>query len=452
VQRPAQPAETTADAGDLSGALHAVDRALALVRQVLATAPPEGCARPDAHALAQRCGTLEKAVAAATLRYARAAGKEAVPLLAAAAGTLPGSARRKIDVAERASACPPLAQALDRGDLSVDQVASLAPLAVLDASAARALLGIAPTLSVAELRDRASRIIHQRRGELAAVRSEAHLQERRYCRAWVEPSGGIRMSARLGTRDGAAVLAALRREQSHLLRLRSTQRLVAAVPGHRAVTTPTSDQLRADALVRLVTGKGSRRGLGPPELLIRVDVEALRRGALEDGETCEIAGVGPVSVTTGRSILGGALWTLLVTSGSDVRTVTRTTRVVPRKVRNALLQRDRACVVPGCGVAQDLEIDHWARDFAWGGVTALANLALVCRLHHEMKTRTGWRLVGGPGMWRWLPPKSAGDLAEEHARLSRRRGALPARAGPPSPPRGSPPSSPSPPPPPTPSG
>jgi hypothetical protein len=61
----------------------------------------------------------------------------------------------------------------------------------------------------------------------------------------------------------------------------------------------------ADALVELVT---SPRGDGPhrPRALVhlRVDLGALRRGNTSAGELCEIAGVGPVSVTTARELLG----------------------------------------------------------------------------------------------------------------------------------------------------
>jgi len=238
------------------------------------------------------------------------------------------------------------------------------------------------------------------------------------------------LDARVGPRDGAVLLAALRQEHVRIWRRRSPGQ-VDGQGGAGAAGIPTQDQLRADALVRLVTGKaagvkaetafGPGTGLGRPELLIRVDAEALRRGEVAHGELCEIAGIGPVSLDSARTVLGEALWTLLVTTGTDIRTVTSTTRAVPKKVRSALLLRDRECVVPGCGETEGLEIDHWTRDFAWDGATALGNLALECGVHHAMKTRTGWRLRGGPGRWEWLPPKSLSELAEAHAGSPRKR-------------------------------
>lgn len=407
---------------DVSSALSQVRRATALLRSAVAAAPPECLPRAAAHELAREAGALEKLAAAVTLGYARAAGKEAGLLLAAACGTAPSTARRRLDVVRRASACPALAEAFGSGQLSFDQTAVLAPLASMDADAASALLRTASDVSVTELRSEAARLIHQRRGEAAAVRSERLLHERRYCRTWVEPYGSVRLDARFGRRDGAAVLAALRHEHDRLWRSRWAHRN--GGPGRADagdVSMPTVDQIRADALVQLISGKGTARVLGPPELLVRVDAAALKRGEVATGELCEIAGVGPVSVTAARSMLGDALWTLLVTTGSDVTTVSKTTRVIPKKVRNALSFRDRQCVVPGCGATENLEIDHWTRDFAWDGATALWNLALECRIHHEMKTRTGWRLVGGPGKWQWLPPKPVDELAKEHARPLHRR-------------------------------
>lgn len=417
----------------VAGARTQIRQAVALLRRALAAAPPEQLSRAAAHELACETGALEKLAAAATVGYAHAAGKEASLLLAAACGTGPSTARRRLDVAKRAAACPPLAEAFGRGELSIDQTAVLAPLAVVDSSAAKSVIETASDLSVAELRVVAARFIHQRRGERAAVKSERQLQDRRYCRMWAEPSGGVRLDARFGRRDGAAVLAALRQEHDRMWSARwaGTKRGVTPLDGDRA-SMPTAEQIRADALVHLVAGTATGRAAGPrlgaPELLVRVDAAALRRGELAEGEMCEIAGVGPVSVHTARSVLGPALWTLLVTSGSDVKAVSKTTRVIPKRLRSALLLRDGACVVPGCGATEDLQVDHWTRDFAWDGATALWNLALECRIHHEMKTRTGWRLVGGPGKWGWLPPKPVQQLAEEHAKPLRRRARSNARA------------------------
>ena len=140
------------------------------------------------------------------------------------------------------------------------------------------------------------------------------------------------------------------------------------------------------------------------QIVLRVDAAALARGAVHDGEVCAIEGIGEVSLATARSLLPEASLTVLVRDGADIRTVSSTTRVIPRKVRAALSERDRTCVVPGCGRSEHLEIDHWRTDFAAGGLTALSNLCRLCPVHHRMKSRTGFRLVGGPGKWHWAAP------------------------------------------------
>ena len=106
-----------------------------------------------------------------------------------------------------------------------------------------------------------------------------------------------------------------------------------------------------------------------------------------------------------RDLLGDSLVQLVISDGANVRWVSSRKRTIPAVVRAALLARDdRRCVVPGCGARWGLEIDHWQVDFAAGGATELDNLALLCRTHHRLKTYRGFRLDGGPGAWRWVPP------------------------------------------------
>jgi hypothetical protein len=63
-------------------------------------------------------------------------------------------------------------------------------------------------------------------------------------------------------------------------------------------------------------------------------------------------------------------------------------------------------VVPGCDVANGLEIDHWDIPFAEGGPTRLSNLARLCHHHHYLRTHQGFELTGGPGKWHWEPPST----------------------------------------------
>src|SRR5207253_1476230 len=75
----------------------------------------------------------------------------------------------------------------------------------------------------------------------------------------------------------------------------------------------------------------------------------------------------------------------------------------PARVRTALVERDPVCVVPGCGVESDLEIDH-VRPVAEGGRSELANLCRLCRFHHYLKTHHRWRISRQGKRWLWEGP------------------------------------------------
>ncbi|MDE3085882.1 MAG: HNH endonuclease, partial [Acidobacteriota bacterium] len=168
----------------------------------------------------------------------------------------------------------------------------------------------------------------------------------------------------------------------------------------------------ADALVALVTGDERRATFAGteggrarrPGVVYHVHLESLRRGEVRPGELCEVPGVGPVPIRVLTGLLGDATARLVIRDGVDVTTVAHLGRTVPAPVETALEARDPTCVVPNCTVALSLEIDHWRIPFAEGGPSELWNLCRLCRFHHRLKTYDGFRLVGGPGNWEWLPP------------------------------------------------
>lgn len=170
----------------------------------------------------------------------------------------------------------------------------------------------------------------------------------------------------------------------------------------------SSGAYAADALVDLVTRSSAdpknRSGTSSAVVHVRVDAAALRRGYVEGGEVCEIAGVGPVAVATARALLPEAFLKVVIVDAVDVISVSHLGRHVSAHVRTAIEERDPTCVVPGCDVAMGLEIDHWQTDYGDDGPTALFNLARLCHFHHNMKSYRGFSLGGGPGKWVWQPP------------------------------------------------
>ena len=146
-------------------------------------------------------------------------------------------------------------------------------------------------------------------------------------------------------------------------------------------------------------------GRAPAAVAVRVDHAAWVRGHTEEGEVCDIPGIGPIPVATARALADDGVLKVVVTKGVDVVAVAHAGRTIPAHVRTALEARDPKCVIPGCDVRDRLEIDHLLA-FAEGGPTTLDNLARICHRHHYLKTHQGWVLAGGPGAWTWDRPGS----------------------------------------------
>lgn len=172
--------------------------------------------------------------------------------------------------------------------------------------------------------------------------------------------------------------------------------------------------------------------------LLRVDLEALRRGAVEGDELCEIAGIGPVPVRVARELLGDAVLKLVITRGVDVLNVTHLGRGPTAAQRVALAWTSPGCSVEGCWRTR-VEIDH-REDWARTRHTRLDELDHLCAFHHDLKTRLGWALVSGTGKRAFVPPddprhprrrgsRRAGDHADESAPSPGRRMADGAASG-----------------------
>ncbi|MHB8220409.1 MAG: HNH endonuclease signature motif containing protein [Acidimicrobiales bacterium] len=400
--------------------------------------------------------------------YGASGHRDAAGWLADVSGEPRGRAREVLATAEVVRRVPEVHRAFSSGSLSGAQAKVIGEAAALDPAATTELLRAAREESFAKVAALANRTVRRARSEEDLEREEARVHSGRYCRAFSPREGGVRLEAWLTKRAGARVLARLDQVTAAIFSETSgsenpepgeryrADALVELVCGSRPRRSPgrrvgkrvkqRSDSAGAPGFASRVSGEGGGEGCGEgggegcgegegegeggeggegepvlteagdrrpglgrsgpgAHVVVRVDVGALRRGWLEGAEVCEIPGVGPIPVATAREILGDAFFTIVVTEGVDVRCVTGTKRTIPTPLRVALSERDPMCVVPGCGVAHYLEIDHWQRDYSMDGPTRLDNLARLCGRHHAMKTYTGWRLSGGPGHWKWVPPK-----------------------------------------------
>jgi hypothetical protein len=327
------------------------------------------------------------------------------------------------------------------------------------------LIGAAATDTTKQFQDRCLRARAEGRSAEDEAQAARRIHNKRYCRTWTDEEGAFRLDALLTPEAGARVAASLRDQTDRIFRDLQARDLI-----------DTAGAMAADALVALVTGqgilppptRGKRTGRTDPDpaadtdpassaadttssntgsttctcgangrpgtratVIIRADLDALRRGSTGTGEVCEIPGVGPISVQHARECLGEDLAYLLVTNGIDVTTICSLGRHIPDSLKMALIERDPCCVVPGCGIRQGLEIDHWQVDFAKGGTTSFDNLCRLCSHHHGLKTTKGWQLTGGPGHWRFDPPATPKRPKRQRRKPPRKRPPPPEETAPP---------------------
>ncbi|MFM8974004.1 MAG: HNH endonuclease signature motif containing protein, partial [Actinomycetota bacterium] len=153
--------------------------------------------------------------------------------------------------------------------------------------------------------------------------------------------------------------------------------------------------------------RGTERS-GPLALVeVRVDHAALVRGRVEGDEVCEIEGLGPIPVAEAQRLASDSILRVLLVDGGVVKKISSTTRSIPPRLKRVILDRDRTCVVPGCDVSWNLEIDHRI-PFAQGGRTDEENLARLCCEHHRQKTAgkailERWEDDRGRPHWAWHP-------------------------------------------------
>jgi hypothetical protein len=364
-------------------------------------------------AMASTVKALAAARLAETTRWREAGDRTPAHHLARVTGTTVSQAGALLDAASRLSACPATEAAARAGELSPQQVVAIVDATTADPSAERRLVGTAGTTTLAELRDECART------KAAALPDpEAHhrmLHAGRFARRRTCADGAAEIHYRSTPEDVAHVWAVVEGYTEREFRR-------AREEGRRE----SFDAYAADALLAMAraaigagAGEGSatgRRAPSPAKVVVRVDSEALRRGRVDDGEVCEIAGVGPVPVRVVRDLLAhdDPFVAAVVTRGVDVLNVAHLGRRATAVQRTALEWLSPTCAALGCTQTARLEIDHRI-DWAGSYVTKVTALDPLCHHHHALKTRSNWQLVEGRGKRRMVPP----DDPEHPAHRSR---------------------------------
>jgi len=282
------------------------------------------------------------------------------------------------------------------GKLSPEQAAAISDATDADPSAEDTLLGKADRDSLGELRLACARAKANADPDPAAT--ERRIHAKRCLHRWSDPDGTEHLRASGTKTDLAKIDRALAPIIDDIFK------------AHRAgeIREPL-EAYAFDAFIKLADGgsAGTVDKNGNPKIrylgLLRVDWDALVRGACQAEEICEIAGLGPVSVETARGLLGESILKLVITKGVDVMHVTHLGRGVSMAQQIALLWQQPVCTREGCGKQRRLENDH--RD-DWANVhrTELDNIDPYCDHDHDLKTLHGWALVEGKGIRPMVPP------------------------------------------------
>jgi hypothetical protein len=383
-----------------------IERALAELKAVVAELEPTRLQTTDAARMVELFAQGERICTAGRVLVAvraeesgawRAEGySSAAAWMAAKTGSSMSAAFSSLDAACRLDELPATEAALRAGKLSGAQLCELSAAASASPAAEDHLLRTAAVRPLSGLRAECQRVRAAARPDESAVAARIHRS--RHLRRWADPEGAFCFGGRTTNEVGAGFWAAIEAEADALFE-------AARGEGRRE---PTEAYL-LDAVVNLVTGESS--GAAPKAVNVMVDHAAWARGRTEEGELCEISGVGPIPVASAQAMAGDAFVKVLVGDGTDIQRVAHMGRTIPVHVRSALIARDARCVVPGCEVTKGLEIDHWQVPFSEGGSSELWNLCRICHRHHYEKTHCGAILAGGPGGWTWTPPPMAQGLS-----------------------------------------
>jgi 5-methylcytosine-specific restriction protein A len=115
---------------------------------------------------------------------------------------------------------------------------------------------------------------------------------------------------------------------------------------------------------------------------------------------------GPVAPESLRMLCCDAAVVPIVLNGKgQPLDVGRITRTIPDGLRRAVAARDRGCAHPGCGRPMSWCEVHHIREWERGGETELANLVMLCRVHHRQIHFTEWIVRIRDGLPEFIPPK-----------------------------------------------
>jgi hypothetical protein len=338
--------------------------------------------------------------------WQRKGHRSAAEHVAAVTGTSLGAAKGEMETSKALRDLPRTRRKMVDGSISPQQGSLIAGAAKVNPQAERDLLERAGTANLHELRDDALK------AKAAADRSpadtHARLRRQRRLSRFTDAEGARHLNL-IGPVDQVSVIEAeIDRRLSQVIRDHPAGKPLEcrdALAFDAAVTMAR----RSEAADDTPATKTKRRKVTRPHhlALLRLDVEALRRGHVEGHELCEVTGLGPIPVEVARRLLGDAVLKLIITKGDAVAHVTSLTRGPTQAMQYASLWTSPTCTVEGCS-RTIVEYDHrTGAEYKDTRHTRLDEIDRVCHTHHDLHTHHGWALVAGAGKRPMVPPDDA---------------------------------------------
>jgi hypothetical protein len=296
--------------------------------------------------------------------------------LARVTGTSVGKAKAVVATGKVLGASGELSDALQHGEISLDQATEIASAEESSPGAAAELVPVAQREAFHVLKDKA----RNARLEAAQHQGLASRQRAARCaRSHSDELGMTRIHLALEPHVGTPIVARAGAEAARLAR--------SARQG--GVEEPFEAHL-ADAYAALLSGSGTGRARRP-ELVVLVSHEVAKRGGsdVRKGEICKIPGGGPVSPEVAKAIAADAFLNGVFYDGVHLRNFVRWTRNIAIEVLIALELGEPpsfdGMVCVDCGNRFRTEFDH-VRPRAARGPTSNPNLKPRCWRCHRHKT------------------------------------------------------------------
>ena len=352
-----------------------VDEAIAVLEKANADLEPELMSAGEARELLAGYSRVAKLASFGIAALSRTL--DDATELARATGTSVGRAKATVDTGRALRDAGQVTDAMQRGDISIDQATEIVRAEQASRGAATELLSVAQEKPFHVLRHEARRVVleaeqHRDLGARQRAARSAHSHR--------DELGMVHISLTLQPEVGTPIVNRADAEAARMHR-----------EARKNGEKEPFERLRADAYAVLLAGGRSGGCSRQPELVVLVSHEVAKRGwtDVKAGEVCKIPGVGPVPPEAARRIAQDAFLSGVFYDGKDLRHLRRWTRDIPVGVRLALELGPPPAfdgvVCADCGNRLGTENDHVEPHCALGPAST-DNLEPRCWNCHKAKT------------------------------------------------------------------